>query len=454
MEARRKRSRPYAEVNLGRSLAIVYRGIETLQEDPQNPRLHSKRQIEQIASSIKTFGFNVPFLVDSELRLIAGHGRLAACKLLHLRQVPTISLQHLNEAQIRAFTIADNRLVENANWDNRLLAEQLKALSEVELDFNLEVTGFEIGEIDVMIEGLAPASADQMDEADELPVTDSAVPVTQSGDIWLLDRSRIVCGDALDQRIYSVLLDGRRAAAVCTDPPYNDPIDGYATGFGKVHHAEFAMASGEMNESEFTDFLSRAFRNLARSTEDGALHYIFMDWRHSREMLAAAVGSYDEFKNLCVWVKDSGGQGSLYRSQHELVFVFKAGKGKHRNNVQLGQYGRYRTNVWEYPRATSQSGKREEPGLALLHPTIKPVALVAEAIMDCTARGDIVLDAFVGSGTTLIAAERTGRIGYGIELDPRYVDVAIRRWQIFTGHSAIHASSGKSFTELEEVLRG
>ncbi len=434
--------------------SIVYRNIEELKGDPRNPRLHSKKQIEQIAGSIETFGFNVPILVDRNGKVIAGHGRLAAANLRGIRRVPTICLEHLTEHQIRAFMIADNRLTQNATWDDRLLAEQFKILSEVKLDFSLEATGFEMGEIDVLIEGLAPAPAGKADPADSLSNMEPAVRVTQGGDLWQLGPNRLICGDALDERNYPLLMEGRRAAVVFTDPPYNDPIDGYVAGFGKIHHPEFAMASGEMSEAEFTEFLSKAFSNLVSSSEAGALHFICIDWRHIKELLAAAGRVYGEFKNLCVWVKDTGGQGSLYRSQHELVFVLKSGKDKHRNNIQLGQYGRYRTNVWQYPRVNPFSRQTEEGHLAVLHPTVKPVALVADAILDCTARGEIVLDCFLGSGTTLIAAERVGRICYGIELDPIYVDVAIRRWQAFTGQTATHAKSGRSFKELEEVSHG
>lgn len=431
-------------------LAIVYRDIDKLQPDSQNPRVHSERQIRQVARSIQAFGFNVPFLVDSKLQVVAGHGRLAACKLLGINRVPTICLDHLNANQIRAFMIADNRLTENAGWDDHLLAEQLKTLSEAQLDFSLEATGFEMGEIDLRIENIA--SPPEADAADALPTTSSPVAVAKPGDLWLLGRNRLVCGDALVGPTYQRLMNGRLAAAVSTDPPYNDPIDGYVTGFGKVHHKEFAMASGEMAEGEFTDYLSKTFNNLTVASTPGSLHYIFMDWRHTKQLLAAAERNYTELKNVCVWVKESGGQGSFYRSQHELVFVFKNGKTKHRNNVQLGQYGRYRSNVWQYPRVNSRCSQVEEPNLQL-HPTVKPVAMVAEAIMDCTARGEIVLDTFLGSGTTLIAAERVGRICFGIELDPGYVDLAIRRWETYTGDTARHAKSKRSFRDLEEVVR-
>jgi DNA modification methylase len=438
-----------------RKLAIEYTPIEALRLDPRNPRQHSPKQIRQIAVSIDTFGFIVPVLVDALGMLLAGHGRLLAAQSLGMTQVPTIMIEHLNESQIRAFMIADNRLTENAEWDQQLLAEQLKTLSDLDLNFSVEVTGFEMGEIDVMVEGLAPAHDGQEDPADSLPEIPENFQVSRSGDLWTLGRHRIVCCNALDASSYQALLQGHRPAMVFTDPPYNVPISGHATGLGKIHHRGFKMASGEMGRREFTEFLTQALTHLAEHSKDGSLHFICMDWRHIGELLAAGRQVYSELKNLCVWVKDNGGMGSLYRSQHELVFVFKNGQDPHRNNVQLGQYGRYRTNVWHYPGVNSFSRNTDEGNLLELHPTVKPVAMVADAILDCTARKDIVLDPFVGSGTTIIAAERTGRICYGIEIDPVYVDTTIRRWQAFTGHQAVNATSGKTFNELErEVLNG
>ena len=432
-----------------RKLSIVYRPIADLKLDPSNPRVHSRGQIHQLARSIKAFGFNVPVLVDAGLQVVAGHGRLLACKLLGITQVPVIRLEHLSEHQRRAFMIADNRLTENSEWDDRLLGEQLKILSEAELDFTLETTGFEMGEIDLMIENLAPALEGENDPADALPGP-SPVRVSRLGDHWKLGKHRVFCGNALSANNYKLLMGDHRASVIFADPPYNDPIDGYVAGFGRIHHAEFAMASGEMSEAEFTGFLFTVFSHLARSSENGALQFICMDWRHATELLAAGRRAFSEFKSLCVWVKDTGGQGSLYRSQHELVFVFKNGKGKHRNNIQLGQYGRYRSNVWQYPRVNAFARATEEGNLFALHPTVKPVALVADAILDCTARGEIVLGPFLGSGTTVIAAERTGRACYGIELDPGYVDTIVRRWQAFAGKSAVHAKSARTFNEMEQ----
>src|SRR5712671_4072252 len=434
-------------------LTVVYRRIEALKPDPANPRLHSKKQIRQIAHSIETFGLNVPVLVDAELKVIAGHGRLLACSELGITEVPTLCLDHLTPAQARAFMIADNRLTEIASWDDKLLAEQLKDLSLLGLDFSIEVTGFEIGEIDLRIAALddMPGQADN-DPADAVPELPTRPPLSRIGDVWLLGRHRVMCGNALDAAAFAALMGEERAAVVFSDAPYNVAIDGHASGLGAIHHRPFPMASGEMDKEAFTAFLSQACRNLAAFSADGSLHYLCMDWRHLDELLAAGRDAYGELKNLCVWIKDNAGMGSLYRSQHELVFVFKQGRGSHRNNVQLGQFGRNRSNVWRYPGVNSFARCGEEGNLLALHPTVKPVAMVADAILDCSARGDIVLDAFLGSGTTVIAAERTGRRCFGLELDPLYVDTIVRRWQTFTRNDARHASSGQSFAEIEDEV--
>jgi DNA modification methylase len=430
-------------------LSVTYCPIDRLKIDPDNPRSHSDRQIKQIARSLETFGPIVPVLVDQNLQVIAGHGRVQAALLIGLKEFPTILVEHLTEAQAKAFAIADNKLTDNSSWNENLLAQQLKALSEVELDFDLEATGFEVAEIDLLIEGLSPASESGSEAADQLPDPPD-LQVCQSNDLWILGRHRVLCGDSRDPGTYSTLMDGRKARLVFTDPPYNVKIDGHATGLGAIHHKSFPMAAGEMSQGEFTDFLASAFSNVASHSIDGSLHYIFMDWRHMTEILTAGTDVYSELKAVCVWVKDNGGMGSLYRSRHELIFVFKSGREGHRNNIQLGQFGRYRTNVWNYPGANSFSRSTAEGNLLELHPTVKPVALVADAIMDCSARGDVVLDPFLGSGTTVIAAERTGRICYGVELDPAYVDVVVRRWQTFTRLSATHAASGRTFNELEK----
>jgi DNA modification methylase len=429
-------------------MSVVFWAIDQLKPDPANPRRHSKKQIRQIADSIKAFGFNVPILIDRDGKIVGGHGRWLACHLLGITEVPTLCLDHLTPAQARAFMIADNRLTEIATWDDRLLAQQFKDLSVLGLDFSLELTGFEMGEIDLRIASLDDPPETDADPADVVPEVPTSPPLSKIGDIWSLGRHRLLCGSALDVAAFAALMGAERASTAITDPPYNVRIDGHASGLGAIHHRPFPMASGEMDRAEFTAFLAKAFHNLAAFSVDGSLHYIFMDWRHAEELLAAGREPYGELKNLCIWVKDNAGMGSLYRSQHELVFVFKHGRQGHRNNVQLGQFGRNRSNVWHYPGVNSFARCGEEGNLLALHPTVKPVAMIADAILDCSARGDIVLDAFLGSGTTVIAAERTGRRCYGMELDPGYVDTIIRRWQALTGGSARDALSGRSFDDL------
>jgi DNA modification methylase len=431
-------------------MTIIHRPVDGLKPDPANPRLHSKKQIRQIADSIEAFGFNVPILIDRNDKVIAGNGRLLACRELGWSEVPTLCLDHLTPAQARAFTIADNRLTEIATWDDRLLAQHLKDLSLLGLDFSLEITGFEMGEIDLRISSLDDISGQDDDPADAVPEISAGPPVSKIGDLWLLGRHRVLCGNALDPNAFTALLAEERAAVVFTDPPYNVPIEGHASGLGAIHHRPFPMASGEMDKAAFTAFLGQACRNLAAFSAGGSLHFICMDWRHLGELLAAGAEAYGELKNFVVWIKDTPGMGSLYRSQHELVFVFKQRGGSHRNKIQLGQFGRNRSNVWRYPGANSFARSTAEGNLLALHPTVKPVAMVADAILDCSARGEIVLDAFLGSGTTVIAAERTGRRCCGLEFDPAYVDTAIRRWQALTGGNACHAVSGRSFDDLAD----
>lgn len=438
------------EDNADRRSEPVYQPITGLKLDPNNPRVHSPRQIRQIARSIQAFGFNVPVLIDANLKVIAGHGRLLACRQLGWGEVPTICLEHLSAAQAGAFMIADNRLTENPVWDDQLLAQQLRALSVLDLDFSLEVTGFEMGEIDFRIESLNDAPGANNDPADTLPDGRDLPAVAQPGDLWLLGEHRVYCGSALERSSYVSLMNRRKAAAVISDPPYNVRISGNVSGLGAIKHREFAMASGEMTEAEFVAFLAKCCSLFAHHSIGGSLHFLFIDWRHIGELLSAGRQVYPELKNLCVWAKDTPGMGSFYRSQHELVCVFKNGRERHQNNVQLGQFGRNRTNLWSYPAVNSFARKTDEGNLLALHPTVKPVALVADAIIDCTSRRDVVLDGFLGSGTTVIAAERTGRRCYGLEIDPLYVDTIVRRWQAFTRDRARLASNGRSFADLEK----
>jgi DNA modification methylase len=423
-------------------LPIVYRAIADLKPYPRNARTHTRKQIRQIAAAIEEFGFTNPILIDETSQIIAGHGRVAAAKLLGFAKVPTVQIGHLSPAQKRAYILADNRLAEKAGWDQEILAVELQALLDDK--FEVILTGFDTPEIDVILDRATEAKSDRLED-DVIPATGPAV--TQPGDLWRLGNHRLLCGNALEDTSYATLLEGTKANLIITDPPYNVTIDGNVGGLGQIHHQAFAMGCGEMTAPEFTTFLTKVFRNLVAYSVDGSIHYAFMDWRHIGEMLDAGHATYSELKNLCIWNKTNGGMGSFYRSKHELVFVWKSGMAPHLNNFELGQHGRNRTNVWDYAGANTFRASRMDE--LQMHPTVKPVALIADAIRDCSKQGDIVLDPFCGSGTILIAAERTGRKAHALEIDPVYVDVAIRRWEALTGKSATLAT-GKTFEEIAE----
>jgi DNA modification methylase len=426
-------------------LEVVYRPVSELNPRANNPRTHSKKQLEQIAASIRTFGFTNPVLIDAADGVIAGHGRIEAARMLGMTMVPTIRLAEMSEAQVRAYVIADNRLAELAGWDRELLAIEFAWLGTLDLEFDLSVTGYDLPEIDLMIGELDAKPDESASTLDHVPEASDGPSVTRPGDVWIMGPHRLICCDALVAETYVRLMAGEKAQMVFTDPPYNVPITGHVTGLGKVQHREFAMAAGEMSREEFTAFLAAVMRQLVSVSQDGAIHFVCMDWRHMAEVLGAGEAIYTELKNLCVWAKTNGGMGSLYRSQHELVFVFKAGTGRHINNVELGRFGRYRTNVWSYAGVNSFGAGRED---LELHPTVKPVDLVADAIRDCSHRGGIVLDAFGGSGTTLLAAENTGRAGRAIEIDPAYCDVIVRRMAESCQLRAVLEATGQSFEEV------
>lgn len=416
---------------------ITLRPLSSLRGDPGNARTHSPKQLRLIAASIEQFGFINPVVIDAEGQILAGHGRYAAARQLGLAELPTIQVDHLTPTQRRAYVLADNKLAELSAWDRDLLKIQIEELDSV--DFDLDLTGFSVPEIDAILDDGGPEPEEAVPEPEPGPA------VSRPGDLWLLGSHRLYCGSALEADSYTALMGEERAAVVFADPPYNVPIQGHVSGHGRLRHREFAMASGEMSTAAFTEFLRTTFTHLIAFSLDGSIHFQCMDWRHMREILAAADGRY-ELKNLCVWNKDNGGMGGLYRSKHELVFVFKSGRGQHRNNVELGRHGRNRTNVWDYPGQNTFHRHRSTELAA--HPTVKPVALVADALRDVSDRGDIVLDPFCGSGTTILAAERTRRRARGIELDPAYVDVALRRYQEATDQSARLAATGQSFAEV------
>jgi DNA modification methylase len=429
-----------------RNLQIEQTPIHALRPHRQNARTHSNRQLRQIANSIRRFGFCNAILVDDDLTILAGHGRVEAATQLGLTSVPTVRLSHLSEADKRAYVIADNRLAEKAGWDRNLLAIELQDL--IDIGFEVELTGFETPEIDLLLEEALEATGLTLAADDQLPEPTCDPPTTRQGDLWILGPHRLLCGDARNPACFAHLLAGKMADLMFTDPPYNVRIDGHVSGRGRHRHQEFAMASGEMKEAEFIQFLSATLGLAVQTSRDGALHYVCMDWRHLFELLSAARPLYGHILNLCVWNKDNGGMGSFYRSKHELIPVFKVGSGPHVNNVELGRHGPNRTNVWDHAGVnTFKAGRLDE---LAMHPTVKPVALVADVLKDASRRSDLVLDPFAGSGTTIIAAQKTGRQARALEIDPSYADVIVRRWQMYTGKPALLETTEKTFEEVSE----
>lgn len=425
---------------------IEYRPIECLKPYSNNPRKHPDRQLVKLMSSISEFGFVWPVLVDEDGTIIAGEARIIAAERLGMHEVPVIIAHHWSAAQVRAYRIADNKLAELATWDFEAFAIEIAAIIEIG-ETPIEILGLETAEVDLLFDEInrSDGAKDEADEQIEPPV----IPVTRTGDIWLLGKHRLLCGSSLEAESWASLMAGETAAMACVDFPYNVPISGHVCGLGKVKHADFQAASGEMSKPEFTQFLTEAIEAMLPHLKDGAVLQLFMDWRHMGEILAAIEANGLTLINLCVWNKTNGGMGSLYRSKHELVFIAKKGKAPHTNNVELGRHGRYRTNVWDYAGINSFSKSR----MADLadHPTVKSTALVADAILDVSHPGEIVLDGFLGSGTAILAAERTKRRCFGIEIEPRYVDVAIRRWEAMTGKEAVLECTGQSFAEVAAV---
>jgi DNA modification methylase len=421
------------------AMHVQPRAIATLSAFGRQARLHSKEQIRRLAEGIRTFGFLVPVLVDDAGKVLAGNGRIEAAKHLGMDTVPTIALHHLDEAAKRAFVIAENRLAELAEWDDEVLRLELEELSGLDLGFSIDLTGFQ----EVEIEGLIFAQKPTPKKADAIPAP-AAKPVSRLGDVWRLGDHRLICGDATDRAVIDALMQGETAQAAFTDPPYNVAIDGHvSTGDS---HREFVMASGEMSDAEFEAFLTSTFERLRDGLQSGGVAFVCMDWRHMDHVGRARASAGLELLNLVVWDKTLGGMGSFYRSRHELVFVFRMPGAAHLNRVCLGAHGRDRHNVWTYEGMIGAG--RAKARARSLHPTVKPAAMVRDALLDCTAKGDRVLDLFCGSGTILVAAEEIGRRARAVELDPIYVDVAVRRWEAFSGKQACLDANGATFAQI------
>jgi DNA modification methylase len=427
-----------------REFALV--SVRKLRPNKRNARTHPQKQIRQIENSYRRFGWTNPIIIDENNAILAGHGRYQAALQLGLSEVPVIVVAGLSDAEKRALALADNKIAANAGWDRQLLAEELSDLAKLLPDCNLdlEITGFDTAEIDSLLGDLVDR---ERDPADDVP-PQKKTAISKTGDLWELGSHKLLCGDAQSGADIRRLMGTECAAIVITDPPYNLPIR-RVQGRGRIKHANFTQGSGEKSPTDFIRFLRIVLSLAAKHSINGAIHFVFMDWRHIGELLAAGSSVYSELKNVVVWVKTNAGQGSFYRSQHELIFVFKNGDGPHVNNFELGQHGRNRSNVWTYAGVnTFRAGRMDD---LTMHPTVKPVALVADALRDCSRRGDIVLDPFMGSGTTIMAAERMGRRAYGLEIDPLYVDIAIRRWQAYTRRDAVLNGTGETFDEVAAV---
>jgi DNA modification methylase len=434
------RSRPGGNgFAIARDLNPSLVNVEKLRRLGRKTRRHSAAQLGKLADSIERFGFVLPIVVDGDHRVIAGWGMVLAAIKVGLSEVPAIVIADLNEAKRRMLRLALNRLGEDSGWDLDELKVEFSEILEITSEIDLRATGFEMGELDVALSG--------DHEEDVLPTADAGVPVTKLGDLWLLGDHRILCGDSTKPESFARLLENERAEMGFTDPPWNIPIAGHVSGLGNVKHEDFAMACGEMSAAEFEAFLRTSLGNMTRHLNDGAVVFVAMHWSKIAEMLAVAADLKLQTVNLCVWVKPNGAMGSLYRSRHELIFAFKHGNRPHINNVKLGRFGRNRTNVWEYAGQNVLNGTSRSK--LSVHPTAKPVGLVADAIRDCSNRGGVILDAFGGVGATLIAAERTGRKARLIELEPKFVDVTVRRWEMLTGRRAVNADTGAFFGDIQ-----
>lgn len=426
----------------GLQLRIEYLPINSLKAGPNRTRKHSRRQLKELARAIREHGFLVPVVIYGDNVLATGNARVEAAAAAGLSEVPVVRADHLSDEQMRLFALADNKLAEGAEWDLDAVRAEFADIAVIAPELDLDSSGFCIAERDIIF---GRHRTDELADLDDAPAPAKSPPISRVGDRYRLGRHTLVCGDATDEAVLAAAVGGRQVRTVASDLPYNVRIAGNVSGLGEHKHREFAMASGEMSKSQFIDFLARAITGTRPYLIDGAILYLFMDWRHLPELVQASARSELAYLNLLVWAKTNAGMGSFYRSAHELIGVFKHGEAPHRNNVNLGRDGRNRTNVLHYPGANTFAKGRKK---ALeLHPTVKPVALMADLILDSSGPGELILDPFGGSGTTLIAVEKTERTACLVELDPGYVDVT-RRFEELTGVDAVHEESGLPFAQL------
>ena len=425
------------------SMDVEHIDLALLRPDPRPQRKHGQRQLANLTGAIERFDIVRPILVTDDNVVLDGHAVLEAAKRLGRATIPIIRVSGYAPNELRALQMSLNRSGEHAEWDEAVLrADFLALLEDPDLEFSLDFTGFDQVFIDTLTLGGAEA-----ERQDEVPAPAEGEPVTQCGDLWLCGGHRIICADSRDGEAYVSLLQGDAVRLNLTDPPYNVGIAGNVSGLGKVRHGEFAMASGEMSRAEFVEFQRVVFEHCKRHSMDEALLYAFIDGRHVADQIAAGEAVFGDLKQLVVWVKQNAGMGTFYRSQHELVTIWKIGDAPNVNTFGLGANGRYRTNVWNAPGYSSLGAGRDEA--LSWHPTVKPLPLIIDAILDVTHQGEVVLDPFGGSGTTLIAAERTNRVGRLIEIDPKYVDVTLRRFIADTGEEPVLAETDEAFSEVQ-----
>jgi DNA modification methylase len=430
------------------SLEILYLPIKAVKPSPHAARQHNQHQRRKLKRLLKKFGQVTSIIVDENHFIIDGHAVHEMMVELGYDEIAVVVVANRTEAEVRALRLALNRIGLDTQWDAPKLKAEFEAL--IALSFDLNLTAFYAVEIDMALSIDAPTGNTVEEVAAAVVEAQNGPTVTQPGDIWRLGRHVVACGDARDAGHLRALVGEARVTVVFADAPDNVRIDGFVSGLGKNQHREFAMAPGEMSKEQFISFLIAFIAALKPTLADGAILYMCMDWRHAGELLEAAAQQELEFKNLCIWVKSNAGMGSFYRSQHELVFVFKHGDAAHQNNFGLGQHGRSRTNVWQY-RGVNAFGK-DRTELLGIHPTCKPTAMIADALLDVSRRGEIVLDPFLGSGSTLIAAENVGRVCIGNEIDPAYCDVAVRRWEKQTGRDAVNATTSETFAAVAERI--
>lgn len=441
-------SPPPAEVRTGSNVAgaqirVDHVSPELLKAPERRLRIRSRVKLAAIARSISEFGFLIPIVVDPQLKIIAGIGRWEAARELKLTSVPIIRVEHLTDAQLRLFAIADNKLPEGVAWDHGELLLEIQEIELIAPELELTSSGLEIAEIDTLY---GRARTTELADFDEPAPVEEGPAINRSGDLWQLGRHVLACGDARDAALIKAMVGDRQARLLLSDPPWNLKIEGVVSGNGRVKHADFEMAAGEMTRDEFQHFLAEFLTASLPQLMDGALAYLFMDWRNLDTLCAAANHTRLEQKNLLVWCKDSPGMGSLYRSQHELIGLFKHGTAAHLNNIQLGRHGRNRSNVLFYP-GMNGFGKGRSKALQT-HPTCKPVSLLADIMLDASAPGDLILDPFGGSGSTLIAGEKVDRDACLVELHPPFADAIVRRFEALTHEEAVHLETGQTFAEL------